>query len=70
MVFLTCGSICSNGCQLVVLEQGGVFFFPSLDYYKYGPTLKPLTAGGLLGDNLVAPKRGFLASSYDLVSLT
>ncbi len=60
-------SICSVGAR------GGFFFFfspPPLDYYKYGPTLKPLTAGGLLGDNLVAPKRGFLASSYDLVSLT
>lgn len=56
-------SICSVGAR-------GVFFYPPLDYYKYGPTLKPLTAGGLLGDNLVAPKRGFLASSYDLVSLT
>jgi hypothetical protein len=56
-------SICSVGAR-------GGFFSPSLDYYKYGPTLKPLTAGGLLGDNLVAPKRSFLASSYALVSLT
>lgn len=69
MFFLTCGSvfkwmsICSVGAR-------GVFFCPPLDYYKYGPTLKPLTASGLLGNNLVASKRGFLASSYDLVWLT
>lgn len=67
MFFLTCGRMFKWMSICIVGARGSP---PPLDYYKYGPTLKPLTTGGLLGDNLVAPKPGFLASSYDLVSLT
>jgi hypothetical protein len=58
--------------NLYCRSKGG-FFYPPLGYYKYGPTLKPfetINRRRLVRRQFSSPKTGFLASSYDLVSLT